>query len=78
MYDVTLNELDKMILRQNNIFFLNPKMMSSCVLSVNPDYVTYTDFLICIGLKIYLLTLPTLLLRSKSHQARKVLVWMAK
>ena len=49
MYDVTSNELDKIILGQNNLPFVNPMMISSCLLSFNPDYVTYTHFLICIG-----------------------------
>ena len=49
MHDVTSNELNKMIVRQNNFPFVNPMMISSCLLSFNPDYVTYTHFLICIG-----------------------------
>ena len=50
MYDVTSHELDKMILRQNNLPFKNPMMISSWLRSFNRDYVTYKLKIISLNL----------------------------
>ena len=45
MYDVTSNELDRMILRKNKLSFVNSMIMLSCLFNFNPNNVTYTEYI---------------------------------